>query len=267
MRPLRSIVRCPAGVAGPGEAGSHAWVEDTEGSRSRHHPPPGGAAHPAAGAGGGYRAGRPAGGGTRCRRPRRGRHGPRSARGQLRLDLGAEAGAGHLDDDHVEALVHPRRRDHRRGVLPADRHPRRAGPAVPGHRRLHLHRQRARQRHPHDLDARPAVADLPTGQHGHLRAVADHQDLRDRPRPRDPVDADPLPGAQRGAAAVVRGVQPLAERQRDGRHGGQQRRPSCSDPTGRSPPRSPPAPGSPPPPTATAARPRTRGPTLPPTTR
>ena len=61
-----------------------------------------------------------------------------------------------------------------------------------------------------DHARRPAQPHLPPGQHGPLRALADHQDLRDRPGPRGGAGGRPLRVAHRAALQALRAARPRA---------------------------------------------------------
>ena len=90
-------------------------------------------------------------------------------------------GFGTATTTHEQGLAHAPGRRADRGLLPRPRHAGAARPAVRRHRRQHVRRARDRRHDPHDRARRPAQPHLPPGQHGQVRALPDHQDLRHRP--------------------------------------------------------------------------------------
>ena len=129
----------------------------------------------------------------------------------------------HLDDAGEQGLADAQRRRADRGLRPRPRHAERARPAVRRHRRLELRRARARGRDPRRHAGRPAQPHLPPGRHVALGALADHEDLRDRPGALGGARRRRLRVADRPAAAALRAARPGAVEHRRRRHRRQRR--------------------------------------------
>ena len=119
----------------------------------------------------------------------------RGARGAGRvreLDHRQQAGSRHVRGDPVEGLVHAVRRRAERGLLPPRGHRPGAVAGVRGDRREHVRRPRERGHRPAGAAGGSPRAGLRAGQHGPVRPLPDHQDLRHRPGAVDRPAAGPL---------------------------------------------------------------------------
>ena len=135
------------------------------------------------------------------------------------LDAGQQAGLRHLDDDAEQALAHAAGRRADRGLLPRPRHAGGARPAADRHRRQDLHRSRDRRHQPARRARRQAQPHLPPGQHGEVRALPDHQDLRHRPGAQRAARRRALPVAHRAPVQGLRLRRPGAQQRRQRRLG------------------------------------------------
>ena len=165
----------------------------------------------------------PRSGHRRGRARRRGRraqcHRARGARGKGVLDAGRQAGLRHRHVEHEQALAHAAGRRADRGLLSRPRHAGRARSAAHRHRRQDLHRSRDRRHQPARRARRQAQPDLPPDQHGEVRALPDHQDLRQRSLAQHPARRRALPVAHRAPVQGLRLPRPGAEQRRQRRLG------------------------------------------------
>ena len=99
------------------------------------------------------------------------------------LDDGQQAGPGNVRGDGLEGLVHALGRRVERGLLPERRPGQRPLARVRGHRRHDVRRPREPGHDARRPARRRPLADLRAGQHGQVRPLSPHEDVRHRPRP------------------------------------------------------------------------------------
>ena len=137
------------------------------------------------------------------------------------MDRGRQGRLRYRPRHAQQGLAHARRRRADRGLLPRHRHAGLPRPAVRRLRRPHVRRARARGRAPRDRAGRPALADLPPGQHD--VALQARQDLRHRPGAQRADRRRQVHLAQRQAARALRARRPGALQRRRRRLGPQRR--------------------------------------------